>query len=274
MNTEEKIEKLTESIEKIASQIQKFSQDAERKEFEERIEKLKSKEPWWSTAAKFIGLPAAIVLLILNFKQTDNVSTDTELKKAQIDNTKVTTLEKRLAILTDSVSIQKIENAEDRKKLKKDVEDISKLIQEIKEVKASNSSNTFLTRFIILYLFFVCIGLFFRIFSFLWYNFFTSVYRALGDKWRSLSWEGKDEKIQRKYKKRVKYLEWTLVIANGVPQIVQIVLDFTVITIVAIPLFDLACSDLYAVYNFQNIFESIKHLDFVEGANKLKEIIF
>ena len=276
MTQDEKIDKLVDVVGSLDDKFRELTNEIEKKALKDENEKLKNAktEPWWSTAVKFVGLPAALVVLFLNFKQTGNVSTDTDLKKAQIEKTKLETLEKRLGILTDSVSVQKIENAEDRIILKKDVSDIANLLTEIKEIKSSNNTNTLISRFILIYLFFVGAGLFIRIFSFLWHNFFNSAFRFLSDKWRNMRWDSDNDKLRKKYQKRVKYLDWAQLLVNAIPTIISLTLDFLVITIVVIPLFNLTSSDLNSTGTFQSIFNSIKHFDFAEGVRKLKEIIF
>jgi len=275
MTNDEKIDKLTSSLEKLNENFKEFAHTTQIKAQQEEIEKLKSgKEPWWSNLIKFIGLPAAIVVLVLNFKQTGNVTKDTELKEAEIEKTKLETLEKRLAILTDSTNIQKIETNQDRLKLKKDVEAITSIINEIKEIKSSNNTNTLISRFIIISLFFIGISLVIRIFSFLWHNFFDSLYRYVTFKWSKLRWESDDKLKQKKYERRLKRLEWSRVITNAIPTILSITIDFLVVTAIVIPLFNLASNDMDSQLTFQNILNSVKRLDFVNAIKQLKDIVF
>lgn len=275
MTTDEKIEKLASSMEKINESFREFVHEQDKKAYEEKIEKLKgTKEPWWANLIKFIGLPAAIVVLVLNFKQTGNVTKDTELKQAEIEKTKFETLEKKLNILADSTNIEKLENNKDRTKLREDVAQISGLIKEFKEVKSSNNTNTLISRFIIVSLFFIGISLVIRIFSFLWDNFFNSAYRYLRDKWGKIRWEHHDKVKQANYEKRIKLLDWSMVVLNLVPTVLSIFIDFLVVVAIVIPLFNVTSNDLDSQITFQNILNSVKHLDFGGAIKQLKDVVF
>jgi hypothetical protein len=69
MTTNEKIDKLSESLEKLSESFTDFSHAAEKRKLQDEIDKLKTspvKEPWWSTLTKFIGLPAVLIIIFLN----------------------------------------------------------------------------------------------------------------------------------------------------------------------------------------------------------------
>lgn len=270
--------KIETDFKSLVSKVDFIGEKIKQREIDEQNDKKDPKDkkvPWWGSLVSFMALPTAIVTLLLIFKQTENVGSDTALNNAQVENQKLEALEKRLKIITDSVSIAKLETMENRKALGEDINEINAILSEIKKMKSSNTTTMLINRFVVLYLFFIGIGLLFRAFNLLWHNFFNATYRYLSTSWSNKEWDRKtDEKQKQVFRNRQKYLQWAYFVISALPSIAQVLFDFAIITVVVFPLFDVVSSELQSTVTAKDIIQSMLSLDFSSAIRELKDVIF
>ncbi|HEV2802293.1 MAG TPA: hypothetical protein VGW12_17610 [Pyrinomonadaceae bacterium] len=232
----------------------------------------KEKQSWWSVATQFLGLPALIILMILQLSQTKQTTYDTDKSVAEAAKIRTEELKTRAELqeLLDKLAEKKaIGLATYQQQLNETLPKLEQTIAKLSEFNRADTQRTnmnLFSKYLILWIFLYAVSLFFEIISTLWASFITIFTATVYSREYT-----KDSKFQKRLRK---YTQLFVPILSPLPQILRLAVNAFLLFAVLAPFFNQQSGLLGSQLTFDSIIDSLKHLSIGGAVEKIRQILF
>jgi hypothetical protein len=238
-----------------------------------KVENQKPKDNWRTIVTQVIGIPAALLLLWVQFHQATNTPIETkkltaETRKLELEADALQAGQDLKAILGQAVGSGK-DVAAYRQQLTDASVKLNTALDQLQQVRQNerlNSTEGLIARYLIIYVFFFVVSLFFRTINTVWYPFINIVQSAL--------FSSRDERSTSRRKEAFRKLFQTFSpILYPLPSIAEIAVDLLIVIAVLVPLFDLTANSLGNNTKFVTVYHELRGAHIGNAINLIKQIV-
>jgi|GEM_PF-6905727 hypothetical protein len=223
-------------------------------------------EGWGNSVAVIIGILSGIAVLFTQLKQPENIKADTEekLAGARKSNAEALKMEHEIQVSLDSL----------KRKGSKDVEAYNDLIQNklpklenvIARFETAKSQNQkLLYKYIIIWVIFIGLGWFFRLFHTLWSNLLNLISFMMNNRIMS----SKDEKKRL----RLGRISNSVHLFYSVPTIVEVIIDINIFFVLIVPIFNETSASLGSNKTFKSVSSEFSRFHINSSIDSVRNII-
>jgi len=255
----------------IAARLEVLSARLERAEIASKLP-TKDRQPWWTVAAQVLGVPAAVMLILFQWSQTQKAPH--EIAKTTVETAKLQTEELKaraeLQQILEKLADQKGKGIQEyQKQLAETLPRLEATITKVTEFEhlegqRSAASQPFITKYLLLWIFLMVIHLAFNVFTTLWHSVVSlasaAVYTARSRK--SAFWD----RLRR-------FINFATPVLYPLPEIGRWAVELAVIVVVLVPFFDQLSGSLGSSLTFDAILQSLKQLNVGEAVHKVRTLV-
>jgi hypothetical protein len=261
MNNEEIISAKLEAISKGLETVQT------------KVENQKPKDNWRTIVTQVIGIPAALLLLWVQFHQATNTPMETkkltaETRKLELEADALQAGQDLKTVLNQAVGSGK-DVATYRQQLSEASGKLNSVLEQLQQVRQNerlNSTEGLIARYLVIYVFFFVISLFFRTINTVWYPFINIAQATL--------FSNKDGHPPGRKKETLrKFVRTFSPILYPLPSIAEIAVDLLIVVAVLVPLFDLTASSLGHNTKFVTVYHELRGAHIGNAINLIRQIV-
>lgn len=259
------------SLEPLSTKLDLLSLKLEKLEVKAGIP-TKEKQSWWSVATQFLGLPALIILMVLQLSQTKQTTYDTDKSVAEAAKIRTEELKTRAELqeLLDKLAEKKaIGLATYQQQLNETLPKLEQTIAKLGEFNRVDTQRTNLnlfSKYLILWIFLYAVSLFLEIISTLWGSIIT-IFTATVYSREYIE----DSNFQKRLRK---YTQLFVPILSPLPQILRLAVNAFLLFAVLAPFFNQQSGLLGSQLTFDSIIDSLKQLSIGGAVEKIRQILF
>lgn len=226
-------------------------------------------EGWGNSLTIIVGILSGIAILFTQLKQPDNVNADTQekLAAARKTNAEALKLEQEIQLFLDSVKIRGSKDAQAYNDLLEDkLPKLQNVISRFETSRAQTQNQNLLYKYIIIWVIFIGLGWFFRLFHTLWSN-LLSLFSFYID---SRLWSNE---YGEKKRKRLMKITRSLSFFYSVPTIIEIVIDINIFFILIVPIFNETSASLGSAKTFNSVSTEFTRFHIKSSIDSIKSIV-
>jgi len=235
-----------------------------------KTEMSKENKPWWTTVTAILGIPAAILIMYLQFSQGGEAKTGTQKNIAETEKIRTEELKARAELQTELETLAEKKSQGFAQYQKQLDESLPKLQKTIESLNAANLAKQQLNRdllvqFVLLWIFVYGIGLMFDLISTVWH----AAVSIPTEMFYSMKWS------QSKLRDRIRRIvSMSSPILRPLPDVLRVAVQIVVLFALFAPLFDQVSAASGSTTKFQEVAHTVRSFRFVEGVGQVRHMMF